>query len=67
MPMQRNIIKTVTSVTAEISNHASGDIVFFDIDETLILTGLNKFSPGETPSKPPVPFIPPYFPFRSGP
>ena len=42
--MQRNTIKTVNNITEAISNLASGDIVFFNIDETLILTGYKKFS-----------------------
>ena len=42
--MQRNTITTVTSISEAISNLASGDIVFFDIDGTLILTGYEKFS-----------------------
>ena len=42
--MQRNTIKTVNNITDAIANPATGDIIFFDIDETLVLTGFNKFS-----------------------
>ena len=37
-------IQTIKSITAAIANPASGDYLFVDIDETLLLTGINKYA-----------------------
>lgn len=36
-------IQTISNLTEAIANPASGDWMVFDIDETLLLTGINKY------------------------
>ena len=42
--MQRSDITTINNITQAIANPAAGDVIFLDIDETLLLTGFKKFS-----------------------
>ena len=42
--MQRSDITTVNNITQAIANPATGDVIFLEIDETLLLTGFKKFN-----------------------
>ena len=37
-------IQTITSMTTAIANPAAGDYLFVDLDDTLLLTGINKYA-----------------------
>ena len=42
--MQRSDITIINNISEAIANPATGDVIYLDLDETLLLTGFNKFS-----------------------
>ena len=53
--MQRSEITAVDNITQAIANPATGDMIFLDLDETLLLTGFKKFSDDPRVTEPGLP------------